>query len=110
MGKSFTREDGLMIDSSAIAMDSSGHSLENALIHMSNITLSDATATTGGYSTTVSDARINEKMRIINADLTGEGNLLTDISWTTSEGQVIFTYNINTGTTATIDFDLIQFT
>ena len=86
MGKSFAREDGLMIDSSAIAVDSSGHSLENALIHISGITLSDATSITGGYSTTVSDSRINDKMRIINADLTGENNLLTDVSWTTSEG------------------------
>jgi len=72
MGKSFTREDGLMFDSSVIAMDSSGHGLNNAFLHFSNITLDDSTpaAESGYYTTTVNNSKINSNMRVINAALT----------------------------------------
>ncbi len=108
MGKSLTREDGLMIDSSAIAVDSSGHSLEDAFIHMSVI-LDDTTAATSGYTKTINDTRINEHMRVINADFTNPINLLTDVSWTTANGYVTFAYDITASKTTTMEFDLVQF-
>jgi len=59
MGKSLGREDGLMIDSSAVAMDSTGTSLKDSILHFSK--------TLNSSSNTFNDTRINSSMRVVNA-------------------------------------------
>ena len=88
-------------------VDNVNYTIGASLIHKTGVVLNDTTAVTGGYSTTVSDSRITEDMRVVNANFIGAQNLLTDISWVTSNGQVVFTYDIEVGTTATMEFDLI---
>lgn len=101
MGKSFTRTDGLMMDSSVVAMDANGTPLSDALLHLSD--------TLSGSSKTVTDSRIKSNMRVCNAVFGTPANLTSDVSWTTSDGSVSFTYTLASGTTTTINFDLILF-
>lgn len=101
MGKSFTREDGLMIDSSAIALDANGTSLQNGFLHKS--------ATLNAATVTITDARITEAMRVCNATFGTPSALLSDVEWTTSNGSVVFTQTLATDSSTTIDFDLILF-
>lgn len=101
MGKSFTREDGLMIDSSAIALDANGTSLQNGFLHKS--------ATLDAATVTVTDARITEAMRVCNATFGTPSALASDVTWTTADGSVTFAQTLNSNTSTTIDFDLILF-
>lgn len=101
MGKSFGRNDGIMIDSQAVAVNANGVPLSNALLHK--------TATLNAASVTVSDSRITANHRICNATFGTPSSLASDVSWTTSGGKVVFTQTLATGTTTTIDFDLILF-
>lgn len=101
MGKSFTREDGLMIDSSVIALDNKGTSLHDGFLHK--------TVTIDSESVTITDSRITSNMRVCNAVLSAPEILTSDITWTTANGSVTFTQTITSGTSTTIDFDLILF-
>ena len=100
MGKSLGREDGLMIDSSAVAMDSIGTSLKDSILHFSK--------TLNSSSNTFNDPRIRSNMRVVNAVFGNPEHLTTDVTWTTYDnGNITFAQTLISGKTTTIDFDLI---
>lgn len=101
MGKSFGRNDGIMIDSQAVAVNEDGVPLSNALLHK--------TATLNAASVTVSDSRITANHRVCNATFGTPSSLTSDVSWTTAAGSVTFTQTLATDSSTTIDFDLILF-
>lgn len=103
MGKSFTRNDNFMIDGSVVAMDASGNPLSNAFLHLST------TFAVSSTTTTVTDSRITSSMRVVNAEFGTPSSLTSDVSWTTSNGSIVFTYTLATDATTTISFDLVMF-
>lgn len=97
MGTSLTRNDGIMLDSSVIAMDNIGTPLKNMMLHISG--------TLSGTSTQFNDSRITTSHRVINVVLGAPTNLSSNLTWTTNAGSVIFTHTLSANTS--IDFELI---
>lgn len=65
------------------------------------------TATLNAASVTVTDDKILETMRVVNATFGTPSALTSDVSWTTTNGSVTFTQTLAPGSTTTIDCDLI---
>lgn len=103
MGKSFTRNDNLMIDGSAIAMDANGNPLSNAFLHLTTTFVASST------TTTVTDSRITSSMRVVNSEFGTPTSLTSNVSWTTSDGSIVFTYTLADSASTTIEFDLVMF-
>lgn len=65
------------------------------------------TATLNAASVTVEDDQILETMRVVNATFGTPSALTSDVAWTTANGSVTFTQTLASGSTTTIDCDLI---
>lgn len=65
------------------------------------------TATLNAASVTVTDDQILETMRVVNATFGTPSALTSDVAWATANGSVTFTQTLASGSTTTIDCDLI---
>ena len=65
------------------------------------------TATLNAASVTVQSDQILESMRVVNATFGTPSALTSDVAWATANGSVTFTQTLASGSSTTIDCDLV---
>ena len=65
------------------------------------------TATLNAASVTVQSDQILESMRVVNATFGTPSALTSDVTWTTANGSVTFAQTLASGSSTTIDCDLV---
>ena len=63
--------------------------------------------TISAFPYTITDSRITANHRVVNAIFGAPANVTTDVTWTTSAGSCVFSGTLSSGTTTTIDFELL---